>query len=106
MDMPQIVPMIETALVRSAELKRLKLAEQNLNVALSRERATSVTIGLIMESYRLDADVAFEVLHQYDRSQRRRLDGMAAQMVSAAEEIKIPPKTVGLVRKAPDKTQN
>jgi AmiR/NasT family two-component response regulator len=106
LDVPQIVPVIEAALVRSAELKQLKLTEQNLNVALSRGRATSVAIGLIMERYRLTADEAFEVLRQYARSQRRRLDEVAAQMVSAAEEINIPPKIVGLARKAPDKSQN
>jgi response regulator NasT len=106
LDVPQIVPVIEAALVRSAELKQLKLAEQNLNVALSRGRASSVAIGLIMERYRLSADEAFEVLRQYARSQRRRFDEVAAQMVNAAEEINIPPRIVGLARKALDKSQN
>jgi two-component system, response regulator PdtaR len=106
LDVPQIVPAIEAALVRSAELKKLRLAEQNLNVALSKGRASSVAIGLIMERYRLGSDEAFEVLRQYARSQRRRFDDVAAQMVSAAEEINIPPKIVGLVRKAQDKSRN
>ncbi len=106
LDVPQIVPMIEAALARSAELKQLKLAEQNLNVALSRGRATSVAIGLIMERYRLTTDEAFDVLRQYARSQRRRLDEVAAQMVSAAEDINISPKIVGMARKVPDKTRN
>ncbi len=106
LDVPQIVPVIEAALVRSAELKQLKLSEQNLNVALSRGRASSVAIGLLMERYRFTADEAFEVLRQYARSQRRRLDEVAVQMVSAAEEISIPAKIIGLARKASDKLQN
>ena len=103
--MPQIFPVIEASVVRSAKLKQLKFAEQNLNVALSRG-AISVAIGLIMERYRLPADEAFEVLCQYARSQRRRLGEVAAQMISADEEFNIPPKIVGLASKSPDKARN
>jgi len=38
-------------------------------------------------------------------SQRYLLDEVAAQMVSAAEDISIPPRIAGLARKAPDKSR-
>ncbi len=105
LDVPQIVPVIESALARTAELRLLKSTEQNLNVALSRGRATSVAVGLIMERHRLSADEAFEALRQYARSQRRKLDDVAAQMVSAADNINIPISSVGSPgRKASDKS--
>lgn len=106
LDVPQIVPVIEAALVRSSELKQLKHAERNLNVALSSGRATSVAIGLIMERHRLNADEAFEALRQYARSQRRKLDDVAAQIVNSADDINIPIKSAGSPgRKTPDKSR-
>lgn len=106
LDVPQIVPVIEAALARSAELQQLRNAEQNLNAALAKGRATSVAIGLIMERYRLNTDEAFEVLRHFARSRRRRIDEVATQVVEAAEEINIPLNIVSSARKARDKPQN
>ena len=104
LDVPQIVPVIEASLVRSAKLKQLKLAEQNLNVALSRG-AISMAIGLITERYRLPADEASEVLCQYARSQSRRL---GQQIAGQSPELTVSPVTgrAGCVRIRPSSLQD
>lgn len=92
---PQIVPVIEAALVRAAEYRQLKFHDENLNLALAKGRAISVAIGLIMERYRLSADEAFNVVRQYARSARRRIDDVAADLVKTAEETNLALKMIG-----------
>jgi response regulator NasT len=96
---PQIVPVIEAALVRAAEFRQLKCHEENLNFALAKGRAISVAIGMLMERYRLSADEAFNVLRQYARSARRRVDEVAADLVKTAEETNLALKVVGVAPK-------
>jgi response regulator NasT len=85
----QMVPAIEAALVRAAEIRNLKETEAHLNIALASGRETSIAIGLLMERFRLNADEAFESLRSFARAERRKVKDVAADMISAAETINV-----------------
>lgn len=85
----QIIPAVETALKRAKEIRALQLAESNLQSALSSNRNTSIAVGLIMERFKLEPDAAFNLLRDNARSQRRKLNEVADEMVKAAEILNI-----------------
>ncbi|MCX7088579.1 MAG: response regulator [Methylococcales bacterium] len=84
-DTPQLVPAIEAALARAAELQGMRTTEQQLLNALDNERDISVAIGITMVQYRLSRKAAFELLRKTARDQRRKLADMAMEVVSASE---------------------
>lgn len=84
-DIPQLVPAIEAALARAAELRKLRETEKQLQTALSEGREVSMAIGLIMERRRLDRQQAFELLRSTARSQRRKIGEVAQEVLAAAE---------------------
>jgi len=96
-DIPQIVPTIEAALARAAELTELRTSTHNLSSALDTNRETSMAVGLVMERYRVSRDTAFKILRKYARSERLKLNQLAADLLNAAETLSIPsqffPKT-------------
>jgi AmiR/NasT family two-component response regulator len=92
LDVVQIIPSIEAALARAADISSLKQAEANLSRALDSSRATSVAIGLIMERYRLSPEDAFEMLRSYARGRREKVAEAAARIVEAGAEIDLLPQ--------------
>lgn len=86
-DLPQLVPAIEAALARSAELSKLRNTGQQLQNALNENREISMAIGVIMERRRLDRHQAFEVLRTSARTQRRKIGELAQELLSAAEVL-------------------
>ena len=96
-DIPQVVPAIEAALARGTELAALRRSEQGLTAALESGRETSMAVGLIMERYRLDRRLAFEVLRQYARSERRKINQLAGELLNAADALCIPSDTLNKV---------
>lgn len=97
-DVPQIVPTIEAALARAAELRELRERETTLSNALAAGRESSLAVGLVMERYRLDRRAAFEALRFHARSQRRKFDEVAAEFVKSAEQGNLPPDVLARVR--------
>jgi AmiR/NasT family two-component response regulator len=91
-DIPQIVPTIEAALARAAELAELRQSTHNLSSALDNNRETSMAVGLIMERYRVDRDSAFKILRQYARSERLKISELAAKLLTSADTLSIPPR--------------
>jgi AmiR/NasT family two-component response regulator len=87
-DVTKIKPSIEAARVRSRELKNLRDAELNLNIALRSGRERSVAIGMIMERYKLSEQEAFEGLRSLARRQRRKLDDVVREVIEAAGTIR------------------
>lgn len=83
-DVPKITPSIEAALVRSKEIKKLKDAELNLNIALQSGRDRSVAIGMIMERYKLSEKEAFESLRSFARRHRRKLDDVVKEVIETS----------------------
>lgn len=60
---------------------------EQLGEALQARRETSMAVGIIMERRRLDRRAAFEVLRSRARSQRRRIQDVAADLVNALDEL-------------------
>lgn len=83
----QLVPAVEAALARGADLRKLRTSEENLRIALAGDRAVSVAIGILMERYRIRAEEAFERLRRYARSRQRKIDDVAKEAVDSVELI-------------------
>ena len=89
LDVTQMVPSIEAALERAAEIKQLKESSVHLNRALNTGRETSTAIGIIMERHHLSSQESFEILRQRARSQRRKLQDVSHEIVQAAEILSL-----------------
>lgn len=87
LDVPQIVPSIEAALMRAREIRQLRETEAQLNAALSVEQRTRMAVGLLMEREHLDRKAAFDLLRSQARSQRRKLAEVADELLAAAEKL-------------------
>jgi|SRR5688572_1023453 response regulator NasT len=87
LDVPQIIPSIEAALARGAQIRTLTDAGEQLHHALESGRETSMAIGILMERRGFDRDEAFEALRSHARSQRRRIHEVAAELVDAVEKV-------------------
>ena len=87
LDVPQILPAIETALARASEIRKLRDAETQLNTALAGAREISMAVGVLMERNRLDNKEAFEALRKQARAQRRKVHDVAKDIVAAVETI-------------------
>jgi response regulator NasT len=85
-DVRQVVPAIEAALRRAAEMALLRESEAQLSTALRQTRDISVAIGLVMERLKLSREAAFEHMRSQARSQRRKLADLAHNIVVGSEE--------------------
>ncbi len=97
-DVPQVVPTIEAVLARAAEMRAMRERELNLSTALAAGRESSIAVGLIMERYHLDRRAAFEALRFHARSQRRKIEEIAADMVRSAELVNLPAEVLDRAR--------
>ncbi|QKT02616.1 response regulator [Ectothiorhodospiraceae bacterium 2226] len=93
-DVPKIVPSLRAALSVSEQLRRLRAEGEHLAVALASGRAVSVAVGLIMERYRLTQAGAFEALRAHARSQRRKVQEVAAELASASDALNLSPQAL------------
>lgn len=83
LDVAQLIPAIETALVRAGEMHAMRSVNDGLQAALDADRDISVAIGLTMACHRLPREKAFDVLRQSARTQRRKLVDVARQLMVA-----------------------
>lgn len=86
-DVPQVLPTIESALARAEEIRALRRTESQLNTALASSREASMAIGILMERARVDRMQAFEILRDHSRSQRRKLSDVANELVDSTEAV-------------------
>jgi AmiR/NasT family two-component response regulator len=86
-DVPQLVPAIEAALARSRDLDALGKIKDHLEEALKGGRDIATAIGILMERRGLGRQEAFELLRAHSRTQRRRLDDLAREIVDAVEVL-------------------
>jgi hypothetical protein len=63
---------------------------EQLGHALQARRETSMAVGILMERRRLGRQAAFEALRSQARSQRRRLQDVAAEIVNAVDALNKP----------------
>lgn len=80
-DVDQLLPMLHTALARSGEMSSLKRTGQNLQRALNERREISIAVGILMERLSIDRQPAFEMLRKTARSQRRRIEDVARDLM-------------------------
>ncbi|MCG2585408.1 ANTAR domain-containing response regulator [Massilia sp. TS11] len=85
-DAARLMPAFEAALARADEIRHLRRTEINLNTALAAGRETSLAVGLLMAKFQSDRNTAFEVLRDHARSNRRKINEVAEQLL-AAEEV-------------------
>jgi response regulator NasT len=87
LDVPQIIPSIEAALARAAQIRSLKDTGEQLSHALETGREINVALGILMERQRLTRQAAYELLRTSARSQRRRMQEIAAGLVDALDQL-------------------
>lgn len=99
LDIPQIIPSIETALLRGQEIHKLHQAEINLSIALKTSRNISIAIGLCMEKYGIGADESFEALRAYCRSNREKMLDAAERIIRGERGIDLSPHLMKRISK-------
>lgn len=82
-DVPQMVPTIQAALLRAQELSAMRTLADQLQRALNVERDVSLAVGIIMVQYRLSRQAAFAQLRSAARTQRRKLAEVGKEVVDA-----------------------
>ena len=87
LDVPQLVPTIEAALARAAELHGLRATREQLQHAIDAERNVSVATGILMSDRRITRAEAFNLLRDAARKQRCKLEAVAADIVRARETL-------------------
>lgn len=87
LDIPQILPSIEAALARARDIKKLQDSEAQLSQALTGTREISMAAGVLMERSHLDHDEAFEALRSYARTERRKVQDVAKDLLNGVEAI-------------------
>lgn len=91
LDVGQVIPAIRTALLRAEEIHKLHQSEIDLNSALKTSRNVSMAIGILMPRFDGDADETFEALRAYCRSNRKRMDEVANQIINKNLQIDLTP---------------
>ncbi len=86
-DGPQLLPAFEAALARGDDIRRLRRSEESLTSALAAGRETSIAVGVLMARFQIDRHLAFDVLREQARSQRRKLGEVAEQILAAEETL-------------------
>jgi response regulator NasT len=89
-DVAKMIPTIEAALARARDLDGSRQREGHLQQALAQGRETSMAVGLVMERYRLNREQAFDALRVYARTQRRKLEEVALELLEASERSFLP----------------
>lgn len=91
----QIIPSVESALARAAEIRKLRETEAQLGTALASGRETSMAVGVLMERHRLDRNEAFNALRDQARIGQRKVSDFAAQVLASIEIINAPRRKPG-----------
>jgi response regulator NasT len=81
----QLIPAIEAALGRSADIRRLHEKEALLTDTIKSNREISVAIGMYMEKFNTREQDAFFALRDYARSRSQKLVDLARQLVQGGE---------------------
>lgn len=88
LDVAQIVPSIEAALMRAKDISGLRSTTAQLTAAVAQGRQISVATGLLMERHGLDKEQAFNALRTAARSKRRNLDQLADEVIAGKTDVR------------------
>ena len=84
----QLIPAIEAALERSAELKRLHQKEISLTGAIKSNRTISLAIGIYMERFKVSEEQAVDEVRAYARAARSKMLDIAKKLANQQPENK------------------
>jgi two-component system, response regulator PdtaR len=80
-DLAQLLPTLRAALARAEDIRTLRDTGHHLQRALDERREISIAIGMLMERMQIARQPAFEMLRKTARSQRRRIEDVAKEML-------------------------
>jgi len=80
----RIIPSIEAAMRRNADMKKLTRAVQ-------KGKKINRAVGIIMERFKIDEDTAFDRMRRMARSRRTKLEVIASEILDAASLLKLEP---------------
>jgi len=86
LDARQLLPVVRIALQRSRDLQALRSRAEQLNTALQGGRNVSMAAGLLMATFHIGREEAFERLRRHARSNRVRLEDVASELLRATDE--------------------
>jgi two-component system, response regulator PdtaR len=86
-DTKQVIAAVRTALQRAAETLALRRQANQLTEALQSGRSIGVAIGFLMAQFHISQQEALERLRRHARSKRARLEDVALDLLSAAEQM-------------------
>jgi response regulator NasT len=79
---PQLVPAIEVALARSADLQDLRMSQRQFQAVLDGDRDINVAIGIVMVRQQLGRNDAFDQLRKTARARRLKLTALASELIA------------------------
>ncbi len=83
----KLIPAIVTALARARDLQTAERSQQHLTQAMQSKREVDVAIGILIERFSINRDIAFEVLRRLARSSNRKLIEIASDLVERSETL-------------------
>lgn len=86
-DFAQMAPAIRAGLARGDEIRGLRASEGRLSQAVIEGRETGMAVGILMERYKTDHQTAFHALRDHARSQHRKVNDVAAELLLATESL-------------------
>lgn len=86
LDVQQILPTIDAALMRGRELNALLEEEAQLSAALRLGRQTSLAVGILMARHQLTEQAAFNQLRAQARAERRKVSDLAVEVIATLEK--------------------
>jgi AmiR/NasT family two-component response regulator len=85
-DVRQLLPAVRIALQRARDYHALRSRAEQLNTALQSGRNVSLAAGLLMGTFHIGREEAFERLRRHARSNRIRLEEVASELLRATDE--------------------
>jgi len=85
-DVRQLLPVVRIAIQRSRDYHALRSRTEQLNSALQGGRNVSLAAGLLMATFHIGREEAFERLRRHARSNSVRLEEVASELLRTAEE--------------------
>jgi response regulator NasT len=85
-DVRQLLPVVRIALQRARDYLALRSRAEQLNEALQGGRNVSLAAGLLMATFHIGREEAFERLRRHARSNRVRLEEVASDLLRATDE--------------------
>ena len=76
-----------SAAVQARDLSTMSERTAKLHESLTADQTVSTVVGILMERYRFQRNEAYERLRRYSRTERRKVVEVAAEIVTATEEL-------------------